>query len=154
MTQGTTYQSIREILADLKRIHVQAAECCTSAATGSNSRPALLADMFRRHNEFLARSLSQSSDRDLDRALATWVQFVPTQQVKEALESLKEVPAEDVDEVVCRAMTLQNEIITALHQLADSAKPTMARHLLSELAHLEQGQMRELGWAYTTKKDA
>ncbi len=88
-----TYQQIREILNYTRRVHEAAAACCAAANAASVERLHVLAGFFREGEVRVAKHLNQVAEGGLAEVLDTWVQFVPTGGVDQALDDLRAATA-------------------------------------------------------------
>jgi hypothetical protein len=139
---------------DIRRVHYEAAEVCTDAADGPDARLSLLADFFRQGEEALGDHLKSFERDEPTGVLDTWLQYVPTAGVDDALAALHVARYQGPEATVTRCLELQEEIVRLLRQLAEDLAAPTVREALRELADSEEAAVRELGLADVMQQDA
>lgn len=148
-----TYQQVREILNDIRRVHEEAAACCAAADDASDERLRLMAGLFRDGEARLAMRLKQAEEGASDEILETWVQFVPTGGVDKALHDLRAATAEGLDPMFAGCMALHEQVVKALRHLSEIVPAEEAHDLFQHLAGMAEQANRELSLADTMRED-
>lgn len=152
-----TYKQLREVLGAVQRVHAEAAGCCTDVRDTPDERLRLLADFFRRQEDALGQRLTTSGPPEapeMPDVLDTWVQFVPTKRIDDALTALCAARDRGASATLKRCLDLQGEIVEFFRQLAENLDAPRAREMLRDLAESEHSGLRQLGLADTMQKDA
>jgi hypothetical protein len=113
-----------------------------------------LADYFRRCEAALGTRLQQSQSEARAELLDTWIQFAPTQELDQALSSLRQVRDGDADEILSQSLELQTEIMAVFRELAGSMAVPEVCEVLLDLADQEESVAEELGLAKVMDRDA
>ncbi len=148
-----SYQRIRDILSDLRRVHEEAAACCDAVDDAPDERLRLLAGFFRDGEARLAARLKKAEETGRAEVLDTWVQFVPTGGVDKALQELRAATEEGPDPTFANCLTLHEQTVKALRHLAEMVPAEEAREMLQHLADMEEQAIRELSLADTMRED-
>lgn len=148
-----SYQRIRDILSDLRRVHEEAAACCGAEDGVSDERLRLLAEFFRDGEARLAARLKKAEEGARAEVLDTWVQFVPTGGVDKALQELRAATEDGPDPTLASCLTLHGQIAEMLRHLAEMVPAEEAREMLQHLADMEEQAIRELSLANTMRED-
>lgn len=148
-----SYQRIRDILSDLRRVHEEAAACCGAADGASDERLRLLAEFFRNGEARLVAHLKKAEEGARAEVLDTWVQFVPIGGVDKALQELRAATEEGPDPTFASCLTLHEQTVGALRHLSEMVPTEEAREMLQHLANMEEQALRELGLADSMRQD-
>jgi hypothetical protein len=149
-----TCTQLHDIFDEIKHIHYQAAACCTEGARTSDERLHLLGDFFRQREQRLASFVDCVERGEQKGILNTWVQFASTQNIHNALASLRRAECHELEACMKRCFELQEEIVLLLRDLSDRIQVPQVSQLLLEVAHFEQQAARQLGLATLTEHDA
>ncbi len=155
-----TYQPIREILNYLRGVHGEAAACCAGAKDAfaepngaSAERLQMLTDFFREGEVQVATHLNSGAEAAQAEVLDTWVQFVPTGDVDQALDDLHAATEEGPAPTFAACLALHKQMVKALRHLVEIVPAEEARDMLQHLADMEEQAMRELSMADTMGQD-
>ncbi len=148
-----SYQQIRAILNDLRRVHEEAAACCGAADGASDERLRLLREFFRDGEARLAARLKKAVEGAPVEVLDTWVQFVPTGGVDKALHDLRAATADGLAPTFAGCLALHEQMVKALRHLSEIVPAEEASDMLQHLADMEEQAIRELSLADTMRED-
>lgn len=156
-----TYQQIREILNYMRGVHGEAATCCAAANDAfaepngaSAERLQMLVGFFREGEVRVATHLNQGAEEAQAKVLDTWVQFVPTGDVDQALDDLRAATEEGLAPTFAGCLALHKQMVTALRHVAETVPGKEARDMLQQLADMEEQAMRELSMADRMGQDS
>ena len=148
-----TYQTVRDILDHIRRIHEEAAGHCAAAQRGADDRLRLLAELFQDGQARLSRQVREVEAGGPGELLDTWVQFVPVEGVDKALRALRGEAGKHPDATFANCLALHEQLIGALRHLAETVPAPESREMLQHLADMEEQAMHQLGLADTMRGD-
>jgi hypothetical protein len=148
-----TFTQLRDILDQIKQVHFQAAECCAESPHADDERLNMLVDFFRQWEERLGGWLASLQEQQRQALLSTWIQYVPSDGVDQALAALRKAQPDGPASLVRSSFKLQDEIDSLLRQLADNLDASDVRELVLSLAAFERRATKELSVAGATRRD-
>jgi hypothetical protein len=153
--QSRTYQPLRDIFDHIAHVHHHAAECCAKVAHGPDEQVQVLADFFRQREETFGTYSKSLEGGQQTAVLDTWLQYVPTQDLVEALTALRAARNQkDSNAIFTKCLELQGKIVALLKQLAANLHAPTVRDVLQNLAVSEEAALKPLETAKVTQDDA
>lgn len=132
-SQPAGSEPVSEILERIKGFHLRVRDQLLQRPTVSDDRLNFARDSICAHEERVIAAL-EDYVRDGDRAvLDTWVQFVPVEEIQQALSGTDLVTAASVDELLARKAAFDDAVI-ALYQ--HMAQETSAPHVVEAFSQL------------------
>ncbi len=142
------------MLGNIRRVHEEAAECCARAAGTPNERVQLLTDFLRSGEQRLDNYVESAVDDGQADLLDTWVQFVPTGGVDNALKALQASSHhESAETTVQKCLELQAEIVALLRHLSETIQVPEVSELIQRLAEREERAVHQWGVTAAMKED-
>jgi hypothetical protein len=152
-----TFSQLKKVLGHIREVHYEAARKCDQARDDRDERANLLSIFLQRSEKYLGRcldSLDSLESEQNHKVINTWVQFVGTRQLDEALATLQNAKRPTMDELVSMVLDLQQRLIDLLEQLANSGPPPEVQQVIADLAEFERQATRQLGHVIVTRHDA
>ncbi len=143
-----TYQSVREILENVRRFHrrlrreVEAAE-----QTIGDRRSDYLLESFRRGEREMDRALAQYENEGDSAVLDTWIQYVPTEDLERFLNESPMPTGEKPEDVVEWKQEFDKALAAFYRQLADQDSAPRVQEFFESLAAMVEQRIANEGWA-------
>ncbi len=147
------YAQLREVFHKIHRAHRDAARCCAGLTDESDSRLALLAEIFRKRERDFARRLKAFEDSEHASLVETWIQYVPFEGVEDALTALQAESDRASSTTLEKCLELQQQLARFLRELAENRSAPQVEEFLQSLADAEENAARALGAAIVTEND-
>lgn len=143
-----TYQQVRDIVKRLRESHQQlriALERPRSRTDDARTR--LMLEELRREELDLQIILTRYEEESSEALLDTWLQYVPDQEVIDALNTMKFSPEMSADEVVAQKVKFDEAMLDLLKQLREQTAAPRIQSFFNTLFEYLKSRVSQSVWA-------
>jgi rubrerythrin len=138
-------QQTRDILRHVAEFHEQLSNFYSQLENQTGKeRVKMLLDYLSRHETHLAESIRAYGEDASRKVLNTWFRDPQEADAAQAIKRLQISPDLSIDEVVEMGLKLDNRLITAYRQMADTAESEDVRNVFQNLLALEEQEKHRL----------
>lgn len=142
-----TYRRVRDLMDRVADFRKELARNFETTEKAEDERAQRLIDFMARHEEEMHRRLEEAK-RDEDAILDTWLQYVPTEPLDQAMEAARPDDGMDLEDIIEKTLEVDRRLRDLYRQLAGNINAPSAKRFFRSLAEGMNDESAERAWAY------
>lgn len=143
-----TYQQIRDVVKRMRTAHQQLREALERPRTRvGDARARMMLEALRQEEQELQLALGLFGARGEESLLNTWLQYVPDDDVVEALNQIEFTSDMSADEVVSRKLEFDQTLMDLLRQLSGQTAVPRVEEFFTTLLENAQSRTSQQAWS-------
>lgn len=148
-----TYRRVRDLMERVADFRKELSRHFETTEKAEDERAQRLIDFMARHEEEMRQRLEEART-DEDAILDTWLQYVPTEPLDQAMDAARPDNGMDLDDVIEKTLEVDRRLRDLYRQLAGNLNAPSAKRFFEALAERMSDESAERAWAYHASEGA
>lgn len=142
------YHQVRDVLKTIRLFHNQLARACERLGDQTDDeRLELLMTIVAQYEQRFSAVLNRYEADVAEGVLNTWLQYAPTEEIQDALQTAELADANSVAEIAQMVWEFEEALVNLYRQLAESTAVPRVQELFSSLLEQELNKTGKYAWS-------